>query len=98
MLEYKGVKIKWLGHDAFLIEKDLKIIIDPYRIPKPLEADLVLVSHEHFDHMSIEDLGKVSSSRTTIVAAKECISKLVGIPFKEKIGLSPGEEKTIHGI
>lgn len=98
MLEYKGVKITWLGHDAFLLEKDFKIIIDPYRISKPLEADLVLVSHEHFDHMSVEDLGKVSSSRTTIVAAKECISKLAGIPFKEKITLAPGEEKTIHGI
>ncbi len=99
MLEYKGTKIKWLGHDTFLLETDSKIIItDPYRISIPLEADMILVSHEHFDHMSIEDLGKVSSIRTTIVAAKECIGKLVGIPFKEKTSLSPGEEKTVNGI
>ncbi|MGI0101230.1 MAG: MBL fold metallo-hydrolase [Nitrosotalea sp.] len=98
MLEYKGIEIRWLGHDTFLLEKDSKIIIDPYRISKPFEADVILISHEHFDHMSIEDLGKVSSNRTTIVAAKECISKLVGIPFKEKIGLSPGDEKTVNGI
>ncbi|MDE1827529.1 MAG: MBL fold metallo-hydrolase, partial [Thaumarchaeota archaeon] len=76
MLEYKGIKIKWLGHDTFLLEKDFKIIIDPYKISKPLEADMVLISHEHFDHMSIEDLGKVSSERTIIVAAKECVNKL----------------------
>ncbi|MDE1866382.1 MAG: MBL fold metallo-hydrolase [Thaumarchaeota archaeon] len=98
MLEYKGIKIKWLGHDTFLLEKDFKIIIDPYKIPKPLEADMVLISHEHFDHMSIEDLGKVSSERTIIVAAKECVNKLTGVPFKEKISLSPGEEKIVHGI
>ena len=99
MLEYKDIKIKWLGHDTFLLETDSKIIItDPYRISIPLEADMILVSHEHFDHMNIEDLGKVSSIRTTIVAAKECIGKLVGIQFKEKTSLSPGEEKTVNGI
>ncbi|MGI0046226.1 MAG: MBL fold metallo-hydrolase [Nitrosotalea sp.] len=98
MLEYKGVKISWLGHDAFLLEKESRIIIDPYRISKPLDVDMILVSHEHFDHMSLEDVKKVSSNKTTIVAAKECISKLTGIACKEKIGLSPGQEKTINGI
>ena len=98
MLEYKDIKISWLGHDTFLLEKDSKIITDPYRISKPLEVDMILVSHEHFDHMSLEDLKKVSSNKTIIVAAKECISKLAGIACKEKIGLSPGEEKTINGI
>ena len=98
MLEYNGIKIKWFGHDTFLLEKGIKIITDPYRISKPIETDMILVSHEHFDHMSIEDLKKVSSSKTTIVAAKECIGKLGEISCKEKIGLLPGEEKTVNGV
>lgn len=98
MLEYKNIKIKWLGHDGFLLEKNIKIVIDPYKISKPIEANLLLISHNHFDHMSTEDLKKVSSKNTTIVAAKECVDKLDIISCKEKIGILPGEEKTINGI
>lgn len=98
MFEYNGIKIKWLGHDGFLLESGQRIIIDPYQLSSPFEADLVLVSHNHFDHLSVEDLAKVSSDKTTIVAAKECADKLGGIPSKEKIGLLPGEERTVNGI
>lgn len=98
MLEYNGIKIKWLGHDGFVLEKDITIVIDPYRISKPIEADLVLISHNHFDHMSPDDLKKVSSKKTAIVAARECMDKLGGISCKEKTDLMPGEEKTVNGI
>jgi L-ascorbate metabolism protein UlaG (beta-lactamase superfamily) len=40
----------------------------------------------------------VSTNDTTIVAANECMDMLTGFEFKEKIGLSPNEEKTIRGI
>ncbi len=98
MFEYKGIKIRWLGHDSFVLQKDITIVTDPYRISKKIDADLVLISHEHFDHMSPEDLKKVASGKTTLVAASECIPKLGGISCKEKIALRPGEEKTVMGI
>ncbi len=98
MFEYNGIKIRWLGHDGFVLEKNIKIVIDPYRISKPTEADMVLISHNHFDHMSPDDLQKVSSRNTTIVAAKECSDKLDDIACKEKATLMPGEEKTINGV
>ena len=53
------MKIKWLGHACFLItsEKGIKIITDPYTSGDPINygeinesADVVLISHEHFDH------------------------------------------------
>jgi L-ascorbate metabolism protein UlaG (beta-lactamase superfamily) len=98
MFEYNGIKIKWHGHDTFTFEKDIKICTDPYKLSKPIEPDFILVSHDHFDHCSLEDLKKISSNKTSVVAAKECISKLGNIKCREKIGLSPGEEKTINGI
>ncbi|HJU13969.1 MAG TPA: MBL fold metallo-hydrolase [Candidatus Nitrosotalea sp.] len=98
MFEYNGVKFKWLGHDCFLIEKDIKIVTDPYRISKKMEADLVLISHEHFDHMSPDDLKKVVSADTIIVAANECIPKLGDVSCKEKIAILPGQEKTVKGV
>jgi L-ascorbate metabolism protein UlaG (beta-lactamase superfamily) len=53
------MKIKWLGHAAFLITTDsgIRIITDPYKPADDLKygeikesADIVTVSHEHFDH------------------------------------------------
>ncbi|CUR50867.1 Zn-dependent hydrolase of the beta-lactamase fold protein [Nitrosotalea devaniterrae] len=98
MFEYKGVKIQWLGHDSFSLVGNVKIIIDPYKITKQEKADLILVSHNHFDHLSVDDLKNVSTGNTIIVAATECIDLLKGFAFKEKIGISPGQEKTILGI
>lgn len=98
MFEYKGIKIKWYGHDTFTLEKSIRVCIDPYKLSKPIEADLILVSHEHFDHCSPDDLKKTISAKTAIVCAKECISKLEGIKCKEKLGIVPGEEKTVNGI
>ena len=98
MFEYKGIKIKWLGHDSFNITGNITIIIDPYKITKQERADLILISHNHFDHLSVDDLKNVSTKDTTIVAAKECIEMIKGFDFKEKIGISPGEEKIVRGV
>src|SRR5574337_1226465 len=98
MFEYKGIKIKWLGHDSFSLVGSIKIIIDPYKITKQEKADLILISHNHFDHLSVDDLKNVSTKDTIIVAANECIDMLKGFAFKEKIGISPGQEKTVLGV
>ncbi len=98
MFEYKGIKIQWLGHDSFLLTGNIKIMTDPFKITKQEKADLILISHNHFDHCNIDDLKNVSTEDTTIVAANECIDMLKGFAFKEKIGISPGQEKTVRGI
>ena len=98
MFEYKGIKIRWLGHDSFNIIGNVTIMVDPFKIAKQEKADLVLISHNHFDHLSVDDLKNLSTKNTNIVAAKECIDILKGFDFKEKIGISPGEEKTVRGV
>ena len=56
------MKFKWWGHSCFLIESDnKKIITDPYDDSLPYKkvddsADLVTVSHDHFDHNAVERL------------------------------------------
>ncbi len=51
------MEITWLGQACFKIEdKDISIVIDPFdpklglRLPKNLKANLLLITHEHYDH------------------------------------------------
>jgi L-ascorbate metabolism protein UlaG (beta-lactamase superfamily) len=98
MFEYKGITIQWLGHDSFILTGNAKVIIDPFKVTKQEKADLILISHNHFDHCNIDDIKNVSTGDTIIIAATECIDMLKGVPFKKKIDISPGQEKTVNGV
>lgn len=104
MFGYEGLEFQWTGHDGFRIT-DLKnkriIYIDPFQLNekhKTNDADIVLVSHDHFDHLSIEDLTEIVNSNTEIVAAKECLGKLQDLPAGRIITLNPGERASPRGL
>jgi len=71
-------KIVWLGHDGFRIDAGKTIYFDPYQIEGGPVADLILVSHEHFDHCSPEDIKKIQGPETVIVTEKDSSKKLTG--------------------
>ena len=102
MLEHSGVKFQWLGHDGFKITfGDKTVYIDPYKLDSrhnKKDADLVLISHDHFDHLSPEDLAQVINSKTQIVAAKECAGKLKSAGAAGVKSLSPGDKVTVQGL
>jgi len=68
----------WLGHDGFRIDAGKTIYFDPYQITGGPVADLILVSHEHFDHCSPEDIAKIQGPETIIVTEKDAAKKLTG--------------------
>jgi L-ascorbate metabolism protein UlaG (beta-lactamase superfamily) len=55
------------------------------------------VSHDHFDHLSLEDLALVVGSKTSVVAAKECAAKLKGSGMDIKT-VSPGDKLAVQGL
>jgi len=86
--------IHWLGHASFKITDEEIIYIDPYQIKDKEKADIILVTHDHFDHCSTEDIKKILKSDTFIVGPKK-IDKIL----KERIKtISPGEKINIKGI
>lgn len=75
-----SANIQWLGHDVFKIKSGpLVIYTDPFRLTEGAEkADLILITHDHFDHCSPEDVAKIQKDDTVIVAPEPCVAKLRG--------------------
>ena len=98
MFNYQGVEIFWLGHDGFKIKKDKTIYIDPFKTNDKEAADLVLISHEHFDHLSLEDLSRIVTDKTSIVAPSVCQKQLSSLHPEELVIIKVGESKTVNGV
>ena len=72
------VQLEWLGHSGFRIKNSHVIYVDPYLIRGDCEkADLILLTHSHYDHCSLVDLSKIVKEGTVIVAPADCQSKIV---------------------
>ena len=72
--------IHWLGHASFRIEDgELQYYVDPWKIPqKSPKADIVFITHAHYDHNSPDDFKAVAGDRTTFFAPKDVAPQIKG--------------------
>ncbi len=98
MFEFRGVKIQWLGHDTLVLEHGKRVCIDPFKLKRPVQADLVLVTHEHSDHWNMDDLKKVVTPNTTLVTIKANAADASKLGAKQVITVKPGEKQEVEGI
>lgn len=76
-MQIDNVELKWLGHSGFFIKNSKILYVDPYNIKDGLpKADIILITHDHYDHCSIQDLGKIVQEGTRIVMPADCHSKV----------------------
>jgi L-ascorbate metabolism protein UlaG (beta-lactamase superfamily) len=98
LFEYGGVKISWLGHDGFKMKNAKTVYVDPYEIKGGEEADILLISHNHEDHCSPEDVKKIVSEKTTIITTAESRRKLSKVKAKEILVAKPGQKLLIDDV
>jgi len=87
-------RIVWLGHDAFRIDGSITVYFDPYDIQSGPIADLVLITHEHFDHCSPDDVKRIQGDRTVIVADPDSARKISGDVREAR----PGDRLEVQGV
>ncbi|MBU4445756.1 MAG: MBL fold metallo-hydrolase [Candidatus Marinimicrobia bacterium] len=77
---------------------DKIIYIDPFRIQKKDSADIILITHDHRDHLDPSSIVKILTSKTTIVAPASCKEKIQELAAKKVVYFAPREEKKIDTI
>lgn len=88
-------KIEWLGHDSFRLTGEKVIYVDPWKIEKEShDADIVLITHDHFDHFVVEDIDRVRRADTIVVGPEQLKGKIDGNLRLVK----RGENLTVAGV
>jgi L-ascorbate metabolism protein UlaG (beta-lactamase superfamily) len=90
-----ATKITWMGHDTFRIEASKVIYFDPFQISGGPWADVIFLSHEHYDHCVPEAVEAIAGPDTVIVTEKDCAAKLSGLKVEV---MTPGDKKNIAGL
>jgi L-ascorbate metabolism protein UlaG (beta-lactamase superfamily) len=92
------LKITFIGHGTLMFSLGGQVIhVDPVeqmadykKLPK---ADIILVTHEHFDHMDTKAIAKLRTSKTILVMTENCAKQANG-----GIVMHNGDIKTIEGF
>ena len=95
LLDRLDQDVQWLGHAGFRLRGGGKTIyVDPYRAPPGPAADYVLITHDHFDHFSPDDVDRIAGRRTEVIAPATVTEQLRGLTHT----VAPGDSLELEGL
>jgi len=98
-IEAVAESIQWFGQAAVKIMNCGKVIyIDPYQIKGNDKADLILITHSHFDHFSPDDIKKIVAPHTWILCPSDVADEAQKFGAAKVIAVQPGFNDEWHGI
>jgi len=87
--------LHWYGQSAFRIAGPPVVYLDPFRLPEGVPAaDVILITHDHFDHCSPADVARIRTPATVVIGPAEVAAKLKA-PVEV---IKPGETRTVRGV
>ena len=81
--------VEWLGHSGFRIRAGRSTVyIDPYRVADGPKADVILITHGHYDHFSPQDVERLSGENTWLIGPAAVVERVAG----QVVSVRPGDE------
>lgn len=91
--------VEVLCHSSIRITGSRTVYFDPFRVEgQPEDADLILITHDHFDHFSPDDIQKVRGAQTVLVTPASTAKEAAGLGFPEHHTMAPGDRLEIAGV
>lgn len=84
---FKQAGYQWRGDG-------LTVYIDPWEVTQPDPADVIFITHAHYDHFSMEDIERIRKADTRIVAPHDIAQELSG----DVLAVRPGDSIDVSGI
>jgi L-ascorbate metabolism protein UlaG (beta-lactamase superfamily) len=70
-------RIQWLGHGSFRLQGSPLIYINPWRVARSVfHADIILITHDHYDHCSLADIDKLRGPHTLVIGNERVASEI----------------------
>ena len=92
--------IQVLYHSSIKINREKVIYIDPFKIDNEYhDADIIFITHSHFDHYSEEDIDKIIKEETKLIVTEDLEKKALEKVKKENvICVQPEKKYLVEGI
>jgi L-ascorbate metabolism protein UlaG (beta-lactamase superfamily) len=99
-MKIQDIELEWLGHASFKIKyKGKNIFIDPWQLKSEDKADIILVTHSHYDHCSFPDIEKIVKDGTLVICTADSQSTINKIQKKiEIVPIEPDKEVSLKDI
>ena len=94
-----SITLNWLGHASFKLSamvdnSPITVYIDPWKLAAPqADADIIFISHEHYDHYSEPDIKAISKESTVVYAPASLAERIPGA-----VGIIPGQAQEDRNV
>lgn len=86
--------VHWLGHASIRVDGSKTVYVDPFQIKGGKTAALVLITHDHYDHLSVDDIQKIQGEETMVVVPASASGKVAG----NVKTVNSGDTLTVSGV
>ena len=87
------------AHSSIRVGGETILWFDPFHLTdEPHDADIVFITHDHYDHLSPEDIARARKADTVFVLSASCRASAEKNGLGDCVYLNPGDKTEVRGV